>query len=85
MKVIAVKTIYLTDENNNPVPEGVPADEMPTVYHGPFDSFEEAELWMRDIYPDDDQDVYDQFAAEFDINPSWLNDPTSIDQDIRPD
>lgn len=85
MKAIVVKTIYHTDESNNPIPEDVPYDQLPVVYHGPFSSFEEAERWMRDIYPDGDEDVYDQFADEFDINPSWLNDPTSIDEDIRPD
>lgn len=85
MKVIAVKTMYLTDENNDPVPEDTEEDELPCVYHGPFDSLAAAEHWVYYVYPDGDEDVHEQKAGWFDIDEDWLNDPASIDEDIRRD
>lgn len=78
MRVFAVKTIFNTDENNMPVPDDVPEDKMPTVYHGPFDTLEDAKYWMENVYPDDDEDVYEQYYGRFKVKRSWLNDPESL-------
>ena len=78
MKVFAVKTIFNTYEDNQPVPDDVPEDEMPTVYHGPFESLEAAKNWQENVYPDDDTDVYEQYYGEFEIKELWLNDPESL-------
>ena len=83
MKVIAVKTVYNTDANNEPVPEGVPFDELPCVYHGPFDSIADAKHWVDYVYPDGDTDVEDQFVDEYEVEEEWLNDPAIYDEDIR--
>lgn len=84
MKVYAVQTLYNTDEEGNRIPDDVPEEELPTTYAGPFKSQEEAEYWMNNVYPDGDEDVYDQFAGEFEVEEAWLNDPASLfDTDIR--
>lgn len=78
MKVFAVKTLFNTDENNVPVPDDMAEDDLPTTYHGPFESIEAAENWMNNVYPDGDTDVYDQFCGEYEVEESWLNDPNSL-------
>lgn len=76
--VIAVKTLFNTDWDGTPVPDDVAEDDLPTTYHGPFDTIEEAIFWLEEIYPDGDTDVYDQDAGEFEVEPQWLNDPASL-------
>lgn len=88
--MIAVKTYYNTQANGERVPEDCPLEDMPITYHGPFDSMTAAVSWMENDYPDDDTDLYEQIADDFDIPRAWLNSPASIhgdipDEDIRPD
>lgn len=88
--MILVKTYYNTEADGRRVPEDVPMEEMPITYHGPFDSISDAVDWMENEYPDDDTDVYEQIADDFDIpeDADYINDPDSIrgdipDEDIR--
>lgn len=86
----AVKTIYCTNADGSPYEGDLDEDLMPTTYHGPFDDLSQAISWMENDYPDDDTDVYEQYAADYDIPDDWLNDPASIfgdipDEDIRPE
>lgn len=76
---ICVKTYYNTDENNDPVPEDVELEDMPITYHGPFETMLDAIVWMREIYPDDDTDVYEQIADDFDLpDGTYINGPDTI-------
>lgn len=88
----AVKTIYNTDEHGKRVPDDMDEDDMPCTFHGPFDSLAAAEAWMLDEYPDGDEDVYEQYADDYDPSEykGFLNDPKAIygdveepDEDIR--
>lgn len=76
--VPAVKTIFNTDHENKPIPESVDFDDLPIVYHGPFDSVDAAKDWMYNVYPDDCDDIEDQFYGEFEVEVEWLNDPDSL-------
>ncbi len=78
MKVWAVKTVFNTDHEHKPVPDGVAFDDLPTVYHGPFESEEAAKDWVYNVYPDGDTDVEDQFYGEYEVEEAWLNDPNSL-------
>ena len=78
IKVWAVKTVFNTDHENKPIPESVDFDDLPVVYHGPFESVEAARDWMINVYPDGDEDVEEQFYGEFEVEESWLNDPNSL-------
>lgn len=63
----------------------------PVSYYGPFDSITDAISWMENDYPDDDTDVHDMVADDFDLPKDWyINTPESIrgdhpDEDIRDD
>lgn len=87
--MILVKTYYNTDADGRVVPEGVPMEDMPITYHGPFDTLDDAVSWMENEWPEDDTDVYEQFADDFDLpRGTPVNDPESIhgdipDEDIR--
>lgn len=77
-KVIAVQTIFNTNENNVPIPQSVAFHHLPMVYHGPFKSLEAAKNWMFNVYPEDDETVEEQFYGEFDVDKRWLNDPNKL-------
>lgn len=87
--MILVKTYYNTDAEGNLVPEHIPLEEMPITYHGPFDSMSDAVSWMENDWPDNDTDVHEQIADDFDLpNGTPINAPGSIhgdipDEDIR--
>lgn len=88
---ICVKTYYNTDENNDPVPDDVQLEDMPITYVGPFETMAEAIDWMNNVYPDGDEDVYEQVADDYDLpEGTYINHPDSLfggtpEEDIRPE
>lgn len=92
--MIAVKIYWNTHPDGEPVNyEGVDWDaiEAPVSIYGPFETIEQAISWMENDYPQDDTDVHDMVADDFDIPQDWyVNAPASIfgdipDEDIRDD
>lgn len=76
--MIAVKTIYNTEADGSEVPDDVVEEDMPCTYHGPFKNMDEAVHFMNEVWPDNDTDIYEQYADEYDIPEEWLNDPKSL-------
>lgn len=83
--MIAVKTLYNTHADGSPVDPSVLEDDMPTTYHGPFATMEEAIHFMHHVWPDDDTDIYDQYADDYAVPVEWLNDPKSLFSDLKVD
>ena len=87
--MILVKTLYNTEADGTPVADGVDEEDMPTTYHGPFESDEAAEAWLSE-WPDD-QDVYEQYINDYDLpRGTIINTPESLfgglpDEDVRED
>lgn len=78
IKVWAVQTVFNTNHEHVPIPQHVSFDNLPVVYHGPFESEDAAKDWMINSYPDGDTDVEDQFYGEFEVEEDWLNDPDGL-------
>lgn len=83
-RMIAVKVMYNTE------PDGSEVDVLntdwddikaPQSIYGPFDSIEDAVIWMNELYPDSDMDVYDMEAGEYDIPDDWYVNPASTIQE----
>lgn len=89
---ILVKAYFNTDSNGVWVYDDVDdIEDLPICYFGPFDSISDAVSWMENDYPDDDEDLYEMVADDFDFGSEvYVNDPSSIfgdipDEDIRDD
>lgn len=89
---ILVKIYWNTEADGTPVPDDVDLEDGPLSYYGPFDDITSAISWMENDYPDDDTDVYEIVADDFDIpaDADFINSPDSIfgdhpDEDIRDD
>ena len=89
--MILVKTYYNTEADGTPVEDNRPLEDMPITYHGPFEDMSQAVSFIENDWPDDDTDVYEQIADDFDLpEGTYINDPKSIfgdipDDDIRDD
>lgn len=91
--MILVKIYWNTEANGEPVPDDVGLDDMPLSLYGPFDTIDEAIDWMNNDYPDDDTDVHDMVADDYNVmrmDLQYVNSPDSIfgdhpDEDIRDD
>ena len=87
--MICVKIYWNTDENGEVVPDDVDLEDGPISYYGPFDDISQAISWMENDYPDEDSDVYEMIADDFDLGRDvYINKPDSIfgdipDEDIR--
>lgn len=87
--MILVRILWNTEADGTRVPDDLDEEEMPCSLYGPFDSFEDAESWMNDDYPDGDAAVYDMGAANIEVEPDWcINLPSVIfgdepEEDIR--
>ena len=89
---ILVRIFYNTDAEGVWIDaDSLAEEDLPTTYHGPFDTIHDAISWMENDYPDGDTDVYDMVADDFDIpaDADYINDPANIyegrDEDIRTD
>lgn len=80
--MIAVRIEFNTDADGNPVDvtqiDWANDQEAPVCYFGPFDTMDLAVDWMHNGYPDDDTDVHEIEADEYDIPAEWLNTPESV-------
>lgn len=77
--MILVKTYFNTEADGSPIHDSVPLKDLPVTYHGPFDTIPDAEMFMNNVWPDDDTEVYEQIADEFKRIPmSWVNDPSVL-------
>lgn len=78
--MILVKAYFSTDENGKYVLDDYDdIEDLPICYYGPFDTMEEAVNWMEDEYPDDDEDLYEIVADDFDLEEDvYINAPDSI-------
>lgn len=91
--MILVKIYWNTEADGTPVAEHTDLEDGPISYVGPFDSIVDAVYWMENTYPDDDTDVYEMVADEFEFGvhePVHVNTPYSLfsdipDEDIRDD
>lgn len=90
--MILVK-IYWNDDEKGEFTAETTNGEVPCSYYGPFRDIVTAISWMENDYPQDDPDVLDWIADEFEIPYHLLeriNTPDSIhgdipDEDIRTD
>lgn len=83
--MILVKAYWNTEADGTPVPDDANDEDRPISYYGPFDSIDDAVSWMNNDYPDDDTDLYEMVADDFDIpmyQVPYINLPSSINGDI---
>lgn len=80
--MIVARIWWNTDAEGNWVEQGdLEPDgfDTPQTIYGPFESITKAVDWMTHDYPDDDMDVYDLIAEDFDVPPDWyVTDPSFI-------
>lgn len=86
--MILVRALWNTEADGTPVPDDIADEDRPMSYYGPFDDISEAVSWMENDYPDDDTDLYEMDADDFEIpveQVQYVNAPDSIFGDIPDD
>ena len=84
--MIIVKVYFNTDANHELVPADVPFEDLPQCWFGPFDDLTDAISFMENDYPEDDTDVYDMIADDFDVpDEAVLNDPVEFRKQFEQD
>lgn len=81
--MICVKIYWNTDADGIDVPDDVDLEDGPISYYGPFTSMSRAVSWMNNDFPEDDEDVHEMVAGEFDLEKGvYINTPESIFGDV---
>lgn len=77
-----VKTIFNNDDNGR-LPADTPEEDLPHVFHGPFETKEDAINWIDYVYPQDEMDVEEQYVVPENSVPDdyLINDPESLFDD----
>lgn len=90
--MILVKVFFNTDHEGNWINSNiVELDDMPQCWYGPFDDISEAISFMENDYPEDDTDVLDIIADDFEVPAdAVINDPVEFrkqfeEEDVRDD